>query len=333
MEPNLLHYAEMRMKEPKNFWSKERAATDTKQIEYILQIAQENNITRAAEKLFITQSALNQQLLRLEKELGTPLFFRSRTDWHPTQAGEVYIQNAKEIMQIKKNTYRVIRDIVDSRKGHLSIGFTPERGISMFSAVYPKFYEEFPDITVEPLELSVKKQQAAISSGELDIGFLTLCEEQYTNDEYIPICSEEIYLAVPANRSLKKSGFKSSHQMPLALNAVKDTPFTLIYKESTIRFLIDRLFQETGVHPQILFETASNRTVMQMIQSNMCCGLLPSYYIKEKCSNIAYFSLPEKPSWQIVASYKKGNYLSYAAKRFIELAADYWKEHILPVTA
>ena len=50
---------------------------DTKQIEYILKIAEENNITKAAEKLFITQSALNQQLLKLEKELGTPLFHRS----------------------------------------------------------------------------------------------------------------------------------------------------------------------------------------------------------------------------------------------------------------
>ena len=45
---------------------------DTKQIEYIIKIAEENNITRAAEKLFITQSALNQQLLKLEKELGIP---------------------------------------------------------------------------------------------------------------------------------------------------------------------------------------------------------------------------------------------------------------------
>ncbi len=58
---------------------------DTKQIEYILKIAEENNITKAADKLYITQSALNQQLLKLEKELGTPLFHRSRTNWRPTE--------------------------------------------------------------------------------------------------------------------------------------------------------------------------------------------------------------------------------------------------------
>ena len=72
---------------------------DTRQIEYILKIAEENNITRAADKLFITQSALNQQLLKLEKELGTPLFHRSRTNWHLTEAGETYVKNAKEILE------------------------------------------------------------------------------------------------------------------------------------------------------------------------------------------------------------------------------------------
>lgn len=53
---------------------------DFKLLEYILMIATENNITKAAKKLFISQSALNQQLLKLESELGTKLFYRSRTD-------------------------------------------------------------------------------------------------------------------------------------------------------------------------------------------------------------------------------------------------------------
>ena len=61
---------------------------DFRQLEYILKIAEENNITRAAEKLYISQSALNQQLLKLERELGCQLFSRSRTDWHLTRAGE-----------------------------------------------------------------------------------------------------------------------------------------------------------------------------------------------------------------------------------------------------
>lgn len=109
---------------------------DTKQIEYILKIAEENNITKAAEKLFITQSALNQQLLKLEKELGTPLFHRSRTNWRLTEAGEIYIEGAKAALQIKNTTYNRIYDVVSARKGHLTIGLTPGRGLRMFTSIY-----------------------------------------------------------------------------------------------------------------------------------------------------------------------------------------------------
>ena len=69
---------------------KRRPVMDLKQIEYIVKIDDERSITRAAEKLYLTQSALNQQLLRLEKDLGAQLFHRTKSDWSPTPIGEVY---------------------------------------------------------------------------------------------------------------------------------------------------------------------------------------------------------------------------------------------------
>lgn len=84
---------------------------DLKQIEYIIAISEEHSITRAGEKLFITQSALNQQLQKLEKELGTPLFIRTRSDWQLTPAGQIYVDSAKEILNIRKDAYSRIHDL------------------------------------------------------------------------------------------------------------------------------------------------------------------------------------------------------------------------------
>lgn len=75
---------------------------DTRLIEHIIKIAEEKSITKAAEKLYLTQSALNQQLLKLEHELGTELFKRNKADWSPTKAGEIYLEGGKEILRIKK---------------------------------------------------------------------------------------------------------------------------------------------------------------------------------------------------------------------------------------
>ena len=71
---------------------------DLHQLEYILTIEQEKSISRAAERLFLTQPALNQQLLRLEKELGTPLFERRNRTMLPTYAGRIYLNTAKEML-------------------------------------------------------------------------------------------------------------------------------------------------------------------------------------------------------------------------------------------
>lgn len=179
---------------------------DLKQIEYILKIAEENNITRAAEKLFITQSALNKQLLKLEKEQGTPFFVRSKRNWHLTKAGEIYIENAKKIVSIRKDTYNQINDLIKNRKGKLIIGLPPERGPDMFAAIYPNFYKKYPNVKIEPFEMPVKQQQYEISLGNLDISFLTLQIFQKANDEYIHICSEEIILAVPKAHLLGRLG-------------------------------------------------------------------------------------------------------------------------------
>ncbi|MGL5434794.1 MAG: LysR substrate-binding domain-containing protein [Lachnospiraceae bacterium] len=298
-----------------------------RQIEYILKIAEERNITRAAEKLFISQPALNKHLLLLEDELGTKIFHRSRSDWHPTEAGNVYLESAQKILQIKREAYRVLNDMVTGKMGELSIGFTPGRGSEMFSYVYPKFYSEYPDIILTPHELSVRRQQALIARGELDLGFLTLCDKHRTSDEYIPLSKEEIFLALPKKHPL--SHYETDVEFAtMDISAVQYEPFVLMYPESTIRLLVDDIFEQSGFDPCVLFETSSTNTILTMIRSSLCCGLIPYHYIKKRPEGIACFSLPSRPTWDIVVSYPKGCYLTQAAKFFIELAKEFYSDDI-----
>ena len=308
---------------------------DLKQIEYILKIAEEHNITHAAEKLFITQSALNQQLLKLEKELGTPLFYRSRTDCRPTPAGEIYLDTARKIMLMKKEAYNKIHDLNEIEKGKISIGFTPGRGISMFTHVYPKFHALHPNIDVIPNELSVRDQFPQLQSGHLDIGFMTLLEKQRKPGlEYLPFTSEELYLVIPTSlievlgNNFILSSNNTSSDIPVAnLSALKEEPFVLIHKTSTIRDLIDSIFKEAGFVPNVLFETANNHAIISMIRSRICCGIVPKYYIDTTDPALTYYALPGHPSWDIVAAYKKEYYMTKAAKELLLLAKEYFIQY------
>lgn len=296
---------------------------DLKQVEYIVEIANECNITKAAKKLFLTQSALNQQLLKLERELQTPLFYRSRTNWHLTPAGEVYIKGAKELLRIKKETYRIISDIAETKRGNLSVGFTPGRGIPMFTNVYPKFHKTYPDIVVTPVEASVKKQQLMIENGDLDLGFLTLSDNQKKRiNRYIDICEEDICFAVP--KSDPAADLVIFPEEISDITPFRDRPFVLMYKESSFRPLTDSIFQKAGFSPKVLFETSSIPAIVTIIESGICCGIIPYLYLKGKEKALRYCYLPGRPTWKICACYGNQSYLGKPAKAFIRLAADYW---------
>ncbi len=297
---------------------------DTKQIEYILKIAEENNITHAAEKLYITQSALNQQLLKLEKELGTPLFNRSRANWRLTEAGRIYVEGAREIMRIKNNTYNRIYDICEGKKGSLTIGLTPGRGLTIFTEIYPKLHEDFPNLCVKPLEMRVRVQQDAIARGELDMGLMTLHKSDRTPDNYIDIGKEEIVLAVPATHPLaERAAAPGEPPAVIDLCELKDEPFVLMDKDSTLRTMCDKLFDEAGFAPNILFETNNTAGIVPMVASTICCGFIPWYYVKTPQPGIVCFALKSHPTWDIVVSYPKAGYLNLGAKEFIQLTKEY----------
>lgn len=299
---------------------------DTRQIEYILKIAEENNITRAAEKLFITQSALNQQLLKLEKDLGVPLFHRSRANWHLTQAGEIYVQNARNMLELKRDAYERIRDLSEGRRGNLSVGFTAGRGVAMFTAAYRAFHQRYPNIAIAPREGTVRELQRQIAQGDLDIGFLTLSDTDRTGDVYETIYTEELFLAVPSIHPVaaRSAPCGQEEYATLDIRSLRHEPFVVMEKRSTMRSLVDRIFSDAGVTPQILFETGNNFTILSMLQANLCCGILASYYVKNIPPGITCFHLPDRPVWKFTASYKKGRYLTHAARGFIDLMKQQW---------
>ena len=228
------------------------------------------------------------------------------------------------MLQLKQEAYDILNDMADNKVGRLSVGLTPERGITMLMSIYPQFYQQFPHITIEPQEIGVKNQQSMISKGYLDLGFVTLSEKDKTNDEYIHIYYENILLAVPRSHPLARHANPPGQPFATAdLRDFKDMQFVLMFKNSTLRTVIDPLFEEAGFVPRILFETSSNLTLCNMVKNNMACSLITQNYAKEQ-QDVAYFYLPSHPFWELCATYKKGHYLTKAGKTFIELAIEYY---------
>ena len=292
---------------------------DFKQIENTLKISESESISKASLDLYITQSALNQQLLRLEDELGVKLFQRSKSGVFPTEAGTVYLDYARRLLALKKELTDVMSDYSSFKTGTIKVGLPTVRGYEMFTNIFPKFYGLYPQIRLEPLELSVKRQMRLISQGALDLAFMTLTESDQSDDEYLPIMEEEIFLAIPKTHPLACV----SEGEEIELKLLRDEKFVLIYKDSTLRKLTDRLFQESMFLPEILLETSNHQTISNIVSNGYACAIVPKLYISDP-ERVRFFHIVGRPSWRLCAAHKKGAYLSQPVKELLQMAMDYW---------
>ena len=108
---------------------------DFTQLENAIKISESESINQASMNLYLTQSALNQQLLRLEKELGVKLFQRSKAGISATEAGVVFLEYARKFLDLKRELASVMSDYSEYKTGKIKIGLPTVRGYELISGV------------------------------------------------------------------------------------------------------------------------------------------------------------------------------------------------------
>ena len=122
---------------------------DSKQLQYILKVAECQNITRAAEQLYVSQPALSSFISKVEEELGAKIFNRSTTPLTLTQAGECYVKTAKKILALQENLKEEVENINCCREGVIRIGLSDMRATSLLPFVLPEFQRLYPNIRIQ----------------------------------------------------------------------------------------------------------------------------------------------------------------------------------------
>lgn len=313
----------------------ERNDMDFRHLEYFIEIAKEGNITHAAENLYVSQSAVNQYLLKIEKQLGTPLFIRSRRNLILTPAGEVYLDGCQKALALRQDTYRQISDIIQKNQTSLTVGLSPNRGLSMFTAVYPGLHDQYPELEVIPVEMNAYAQQEACIHGRIDLGLIVLEDTPSQKLETIDLGTEEMIVIVPEEHpvcSVYDAGTEGI--LPAVdLSFLADSPFIVPREGSSAsehRNVCNHIFENAGFRPNILMETTSTAHIVSMAQACRCCGIVPRYYIKDIDQTMRCYVLPSHPGWHLYLIYRKNAYLLQAAQDYIRAVREYWCTHLIP---
>ncbi|WP_069998638.1 LysR family transcriptional regulator [Cellulosilyticum sp. I15G10I2] len=277
---------------------------DVRYLDYIIEIAEQKNMTKAAEKLFVSQSLLSQHLSKLEAELGTPLFTRTKSELIPTPAGNMYLQAAHSIVQIQKKLYQNISRL--SETGHISLGITSNWGLEMITDIIPKFKELFPNVVIEVIEDNILPMTKMILSEKLDIALMSVNHLNGFTDQYELLRKEEVIFAVPESHSyctLHNNAIKEISSSQLE-KVFKNDSFILSKKGSTIRNIVDDVLKITQFSPDTICEMNSMLTVRKMVSKGVGVAFMPVSCADSDCG-IFYFSLSPKVYRYNIAAYRK----------------------------
>lgn len=254
---------------------------EIKNPEYILEIARQQNVTRAAEKLFVTQSTLSQYLLKIESDLETPLFTRAKGSLIPTDAGRLYLQAAEAIVQIQNTALDSIASL--KNEGCIRLGVSSLWGMQLVSDILPFFRENFPTITLKIYENRHQQLVAMLQSGKLDVALMaTANPEDLVAFPLTHLRKEELVLILPQRHPFCVSNPLRHQIKPEELaQQLRGCNFILSDEGSTIRHVQEKMFASLFFYPNVVCELNNNRTTLNMVAAGAGIAFVPADYIRE----------------------------------------------------
>jgi DNA-binding transcriptional LysR family regulator len=302
---------------------------DLKEARYILAIAENGNIGKAADALYISQPSLSKYLKNLEQQLGEPLFSRINNTYLPTYMGERYLHYARQIAELGEEWQREYDDITHHAAGRLNIAVPVMLGSVLIHPTLSIFHNQYPNVTINVMEENNFVAEHSLEDHSIDLTFYNV-HEFPKNLDYQILKTEELVLVLPENHpaaeyAVTKPGFTYPW---LDLSLLEKESFILLYPDQNTGALALKQFEEYRIHPQILLHTRSSQMSIKLAMDGMGIAFAPVgyfYYMAEgRTDHPRCYSIGREPVRStVIAAYDPKRYLPQYARDYIDILKSY----------
>ncbi|HDV6318872.1 TPA: LysR family transcriptional regulator [Burkholderia multivorans] len=293
---------------------------ELRQLRYFMAVAEEMNITRAAERLHITQPPLSRQLQAIEEELGLPLFVRGARPLKLTDAGRVFYAQARRVVEQADELGPLTRRLAQL-SDRIVIGFVPSTLYGALPDVIRAFREAQPDVELSLVEMFTLEQLGALKGGRIDVGFGRL---RFDDDQLVreALIEEKLIAAVPVGHPL------ADPDRPLTLADLANE--TLIVYPSTPRpsFADQQLsaLRDGALVPASVHEVRELQTALGLVAAKVGVSLVPESVEGVRVKGVVYRRLPEPVATSPIIMSRRLHGESAATAKFCAIA----REMIVP---
>lgn len=279
------------------------------QIRYFTAVAREGNFTRAARACFVSQPSLSQQILKLEAEIGQPLFHRLGRRAVLTEAGERFQVRARRILQELENARRELADMAETG-GRLVVGGIPTVVPFLMPGVLEELRHSDPGLRIELREDILGRIVDSVQSGELDLAVTSRLGPN-TQLQFERLVTEPLWLVLPVGHLL-------ADQVDVSIESLRDESFVFLGETSSLGHQVTRFLSDVDFNPNVVSECSQVRTVKNLVAHGIGLSFLPAIAAERHGeSNLVYRKLRGiSPYRELGIVRHPQRYLGTGARRF-----------------
>lgn len=293
---------------------------NTRDMEAIIAVADEGNITRAAKKLFITQPSLSQCIQRVESELNTTLFIRTKNGIELTSSGRAFTEYAERICKECRDLENTLVDLSELRTGYLSVGIPTLLNGYILPEGYMYFRERYPNVKVDLYEDDSSHLELMLLRGKIDLAIMSLPIDPSLIS--YPMISSEMVLCAPDWYDPGDALIDAQRNI-LDIRKLDGQPFIFPRQTQKLHMAMDKILKKAGISVQNVLNTRSSKGAMLYSAHGLGFTIQPAISVRFHLSMMkgygkVYRIPPElNEQWSVVMARSRNGYFSQAAQCFI----------------
>ena len=244
---------------------------ELRHLRYFVAVAGEENVSRAALKLHVSQPGLSRQIRDLEDEIGFQLFERSAKSVRLTEAGKVFLVEARAVLLHADDAVNKARAVSGGMSGEINVGYAPSLTVQILPQALRKFQDQFPNVRVALHDLSSEEMLAQLGEKKLHIALTVRPPaKQLRGLRFAELARYAMCVAVAPKHPLAKAKSVTLAQVasePLVAYTRKDYPE---YHE-----MLDKIFAPVGRKPRMAGEHDGASSLIAAVESGRGVALVP----------------------------------------------------------
>lgn len=304
---------------------------------YIYEVYKERSISRAAANLYISQPSLSSRIIKVEEELGMPIFDRSTSPLRLTEFGKFYIKAIEQVNGIERSVEGFIDDMSSLRTGELTIGASNIYAAYTLPPIIADFKKKYPDVKVNLVDGNSDLLESLLSSNKLDmiIGNGPYDQTLYDREVY---SEDKILLAVPKifndiecahgyaldEECIRSKSYNKESCPAIPLSVFRNIPFILLKSGNDTRSRADKMCKEAGFRPTVALEVNQQATAYMIATTNMGATFISDILVHKMPSfeNMSYYKIDSTISdRELYFYFKKNKYKTRAMLEFMRFVS------------